>query len=268
VSGGPVLFDVALDADFSLGAFLAQHPTGNGANWSAGFIDFALLSGTRIYYYDEAADDSAHSHSTLDGITFQPGFNVDAQIRLTQVTSITLHGVLTVRTDRTAGANIGVQVRIRIDNSRDLVLAQIASTTQPAPGPALHKRPGARHLDLPADRVPAARQDQLPGVGVSKGSDGGTIMKGTLTAAQPLAPFSARWAAASPTPATRTPTASSPWTDGRISSGVQPDRLRGGDQGPGRHQRRIAVRDAGRLHRDQRVPQQLLGLAVGQRLRH
>ena len=121
VSGGPVLFDVALDADFSLGAFLAQCLTGNGANWPADFIDFALLSGTRIYYYDEAADDSAHSHSTLDGITFQPRFNVDAQLRLTQVTSITLHGVLTVLTDRTTGAYIGVQVGILIDNSLDLV---------------------------------------------------------------------------------------------------------------------------------------------------
>ncbi len=134
VSGAPVLFDVALDADFSLGAFLAQCLTGNGANWLVGFIDLALLSGTRTYYYDQAADDSAHSHSTLDGITFQPGFNVDAQIRLTQVTSITLHGVLTVRTDQTTGAHIGVQGGIQIDNPLDLVFAQIASTTQTAPG--------------------------------------------------------------------------------------------------------------------------------------
>ena len=65
----------------------------------------------------------------LDGITFQLGFNVDAQIRLTQVTSITLHGVLTVLTDQTTGAYIGVQGGIEIDNPLDLVFAQIASTT-------------------------------------------------------------------------------------------------------------------------------------------
>jgi hypothetical protein len=91
-------------------------PDGSRANWPVGLIDLALLSGTRIYYYDQAADDSAHSHNTLDGITFQPGFNVDAQIHLTQVTSIRLHSVLTVLTEQTTGAYIGVQGGIQIDN--------------------------------------------------------------------------------------------------------------------------------------------------------
>jgi hypothetical protein len=56
VGGSPALAYVAVDRDLSIGRFLAQCVTGDGGNWPSSFIDVAFLAGTRIYYYDAAAD--------------------------------------------------------------------------------------------------------------------------------------------------------------------------------------------------------------------
>ena len=233
VSGAPVLFDVALDADFSLGAFLPQCLTGNEANWPVGFIDLTLLSGTRIYYYDQAADDSAHSHSTLDGITFQPGFNVDARIRLTQVTSITLHGVLTVLTDQTTGR---LHRRPGRDPDRQPAQPGLRADREHHPartGPALH--PAARSPSRPARRP---RSCCAPGSTSWGQRDQGLRRRhdheGHADRGPAAGPVSARWAAASPTPAT--PNSDGEFRHRRMAGfhlGAQADQLRRGDQGPG-----------------------------------
>src|SRR5450755_3326713 len=193
--GTPVLVYIALTQDFSIGGFLAQCVTGSGANWPAGFIDIAFLAGTRIYYYSQA-DDPGGTLATLDGYAFTDGFNVDAQIQVTLIVELTLHGVLTVLRDPATREYIGVRAGIQLDNPLDLVFVALAGSTPPAAGqpytggpllafqtggsPAFALSTGINFLGAAflAVQVTAAR-----------GGDGGTIFGGQLTAAQPLAPF-------------------------------------------------------------------------------
>src|SRR6185437_7993512 len=133
ISGSPALFYIALNADFSIGAFIAQCLTGSGANWPGDFIDVTFLSGSKIYYYDEAAD-PAGALATLDGTALSAGFNVDAQIRLTLVTQVTLHGLLTVLQDPSTRQYTGIRAGITLDNPLDLIFVQLASSTPPAQG--------------------------------------------------------------------------------------------------------------------------------------
>jgi hypothetical protein len=195
LSGTPVLFDVALVADFSIGAFLSQCLTGSGADWPTGFIDLAFLPGTHVYFYDSGAD-TAHTLATSNGFTFRDGFNVDALIRLTLVTDITVHGVLTVLRDPTTHNYIGIRAGITLDSPLDMVFAQLAGSTPPAVGqtytggPLLAFETGNTSKFLLNSGINFLQSAFLAAeVSVAKGTDGGTVMTGHLTAARPLAPF-------------------------------------------------------------------------------
>ena len=195
ISGTPAVFYTVLNADFSIGAFIAQCLTGSGANWPSGFIDITFQAGSKIYYYSPAAD-PAGTLATLDGTTLSAGFNVDAQITLTLVTQITLHGLLTVLQDPATNAYTGVQAGIALDNPVDLLFVQLASATPPAAGqpytggPVLAFQTGAQAafgLSTGINFFGAAFLAAQ--VTVSKGADGGTVFAGHLTAAAPLDPF-------------------------------------------------------------------------------
>ncbi|HXP20976.1 MAG TPA: hypothetical protein VN840_15140, partial [Streptosporangiaceae bacterium] len=195
ISGTPALFYLALNADFSIGAFIAQCLTGSGANWPAGFIDITFLSGSKIYYYDPAAD-PAGTLATLNGTALSTGFNVDAQIKLTLITEITLHGLLTVLQDPSTHAYTGVRAGIALDNPLDLIFVQLASATPPPPdqpytgGPMIAFQTGAQPAFGLSTGINFLGSAFLAvEVTVSKGSDGGTIFAGRLTAARPLDPF-------------------------------------------------------------------------------
>lgn len=194
LSGEPVLFDIALNADFSIRDFLAQC-LAVAAAWPSGFIDVTFQSGTHIYYY-AADDDPQHSLGTLNGTARSSGFNVDALIRLTFITDVSVHGLLTVLTDPVTGDYTGVSAAITLDQLVDLAFIQLAGSASPASGGLYTGGPLLAFQTGPQPAFKLSTGINFLGsafltadVTVSKGSDGGTIMTGNLTAAQPLTPF-------------------------------------------------------------------------------
>ncbi|HEX6870640.1 MAG TPA: hypothetical protein VF163_06045, partial [Micromonosporaceae bacterium] len=192
LSGKPALFDISVDSDFSLAGFITRCFTGSGATWT--FIDVELLAGTHLYYYDPGAD-PGHTLSLADG-TLSAGFNIDAKLRLTLVKELTLHATLNVQRDPASGTYTKVVAAIRLDNPLDLVFAQLAGSNPPQPGqpytggPLLAFTGGATPSFLLKAGINFLGSSFLAvDVGVAKAGDGGTIMTGRLTAAQPLAPF-------------------------------------------------------------------------------
>ncbi|MFC4033317.1 hypothetical protein ACFO3J_17735 [Streptomyces polygonati] len=195
VGGVPALFDLSLDRDFSVGAFLAQCLTGSGANWPSDFIDIAFLSGSRISYYDDRAD-PYKTVATVDGHTFAAGFTVDAYVRLTLVTSLTLHGTVTVTRNASTQQFSDATAAFQLDDPIDLGFMSLAGTgLDPSSGlyahgpslgfttgdhPALALTTGVNFLDAPFFQA---------GVNVREGSDGGNRFTGRLVAARPVSPF-------------------------------------------------------------------------------
>jgi hypothetical protein len=190
LDGRPVLFDLALDRDFSVGAFLAQCITGSGSDWPGDFVELTFLSGSRISYYDATAD-PAGALAVVDGHRFPAGFTVDAQIRLTLVTSVTLHGIVTAD----AGFTAVTGAAFVLDDPLDLGFVQLAGTSRTGDGPyeagpTLGFATGATPvfaLSTGVNFLGAAFG--TVGVSVRSGSDGGSRYTGTLTAAEPLEPF-------------------------------------------------------------------------------
>ena len=128
---------------------------------------------------------------TLNGTSRSGGFNVDALIRLTFVTDVSVHGLLTATADYS-----GVSAAITLDQMVDLAFIQFAGSASPAAGGLYTGGPLLAFQTGPQPAFKLSTGINFLGsaflaadVAVSKGSDGGTVMAGHLTAAQPLTPF-------------------------------------------------------------------------------
>ncbi|WP_153183243.1 fibronectin type III domain-containing protein, partial [Streptomyces sp. E5N91] len=195
VGGVPALFDLLLDRDFSLGAFLAQCLTGSGANWPTDFIDITLLSPTRISYYDPQADTRPPQAATVGGHTFPSGFSVDAHVRLTLITSLTLHGTVTITKNPNTGQFSDTCAAFQLEQPIDLGFLALASETRdPASGlytgPSLRFTTGDQpYMSLAASVTFLGADFLQAGVNVREGRDGGNVFTGRLEAAAELEPF-------------------------------------------------------------------------------
>ncbi|MFE7757723.1 hypothetical protein [Streptomyces sp. NPDC057429] len=193
--GHPVLLYLGIDADFSIVQFLAQCLSGSAASWPSTFIDLTLLTDSRIYYYDSAAD-PAHAFADYGGFTFTDGFHIDARIRLTLVAELTVRGLISVVRDPQSQAYSGVQAAIALEHPVDLVFAQLAGDTRPAPddpytgGPTLALETGtAARLDLSSGINFFGAAFAHVDVGVTKDPASGVVFTGRLEAGQRLEPF-------------------------------------------------------------------------------
>ena len=107
-----------------------------------------------------------------------------------------MHGLLTVLTDPATGDYTGVSAAITLDQMVDLAFIQFAGSASPGSGglytggPLLAVQTGPQPVFKLSTGINFLGSAFLTAdVAVSKGSDGGTVMAGHLTAAQPLVPF-------------------------------------------------------------------------------
>lgn len=189
--GAPVLLDIALARDWSLGAFLAQCLTGSAAAWPGDFVEIRLRAGTRLYYYDEAPD---------PGRRYAPGhhdgFHLDARLTLTLFTEIDLHAVVSVLRDPATRRFNRISGSAVLDHPLDAGFLSLAGSAKPAGsatytgGPALSVETG------PAAAIRLATGVNFLGeafgvvdVAVTSGAHGSRSFHGRLRAAKSLAPF-------------------------------------------------------------------------------
>ncbi|MFD7736207.1 hypothetical protein ACFV6F_38200, partial [Kitasatospora phosalacinea] len=187
--GAPALFDVALAADWTLGAFLAQCFTGTAAAWPSGLVDLTLRPGSRISYYDPARD-PARTLRAPDGTVPRDGFTIEALLRLTLVGTTDLHGLLTVLRDPLSGRYDRITASLLLEAPLDLGFMALAGP-ELLPGATAHT--GGPVLTL--ETGPAAKAVLQTGVNflgtafaavevaVAPASDGGRVLTGTLRAA-------------------------------------------------------------------------------------
>ncbi|MFL5659905.1 MAG: hypothetical protein ACJ8BW_00980, partial [Ktedonobacteraceae bacterium] len=195
VNGSPGLISIAIDRDFSIGRFLAQCITGDGASWPANFIDVAFLNGTRIYYYLQE-NDPGGALASFEGYSFTEGYNIDARVRLTLITELSLHGIVHVVRNPTNNTYRGIQVAIRLDNPLDLVFLELAGTTRSQPatkyegGPQLGFETGSNRRFVVSTGINFLGSPFLTvDVAISKNTEGHTQFDGHLKAEETVAPF-------------------------------------------------------------------------------
>ncbi|MCW2935092.1 MAG: hypothetical protein JWM19_6054, partial [Actinomycetia bacterium] len=195
LAGAPALADVTLAGDLDIGAFLAQCLTGSGANWPAQYIDLTLAAGSRVYYHSRTADPDGKLSGWGSG-GYGYGFQVDAELRLTLLTQLTLRGTLAVEQDATTGAYTGITASVALKSPMDLVFLSLAGATPPAAGapysggPALGIRTGsATRFELDAGVNFLGAAFAVAGITVGRGPNGGTELNGQLTSAAVLTWF-------------------------------------------------------------------------------
>lgn len=193
LSGSPALFDITLDTDFSIAAFLTGIFTGSAATWN--FIDVTFLAGTHIYYYDKNSDPSG-TLKFPDGTAPKAGFNLDAKLKLTLVAEITLNGTLSVLPASGGTGYAQISASIGLTGPLDLVFVELAGSAQPPPGQPYTGSPVLTFASGASASFGLAAGINFLGsaflaieVQVAKGTDGGSVLTGHLTAARELYPF-------------------------------------------------------------------------------
>jgi hypothetical protein len=202
VDGKPALALIQVDADLSISTFLAQCVTGAGAVWPSTFIDLVIRTArdgrpaSRIYYYDQAADPTGALRTDAAAYVFQPGFNVDAEIELTLLTTIALRLTLTALRDAASSRYIGIRGSAALLAPIDLGFMQFAGTTQSAGrytgGPLLTIETGPTTLFGFSTGLNFLDKGFLAvTVAVGKDTDGNTRLAGRIETAETLEPFGA-----------------------------------------------------------------------------
>lgn len=194
VSGVPALVYVAIDRDFSIPRFLVQCVTGNGNVWPSSWIDLVFENGSRIYYYDAAADPGG-TVAAYDGYAFTGGYRIDAAIRLTLLVEMRFRGYVQVVAD-TTGAWTRVTAGIALVDTIDLVFVQLAGTARQngtgpyIGGPELSFKTGdGGYFGLNTGISFLHTAFLSVQVQVTKGTGNETRFRGTLEAASALEPF-------------------------------------------------------------------------------
>ncbi|HVH13555.1 MAG TPA: hypothetical protein VM759_10905, partial [Longimicrobium sp.] len=127
--GAPALLAVAITDDLDVGGFLAQTVTGNSEAWPSDFIELSFKSGSRVYYYDAAADPAPAQWGTdpVTAAVYRDGFHVDAIVQFTLVETLTLHFTLDVV--KQDGRFTGVTAAVGLTQPVDLLFVALAGET-------------------------------------------------------------------------------------------------------------------------------------------
>ncbi|MCF2525870.1 fibronectin type III domain-containing protein [Yinghuangia soli] len=197
LDGIPVLFQIVLDRDFSIGAFIAQCVTGSAAAWPSQFIEVTFARDTRITYYADDKDPHGVLGTAADGETPIPGgFTVVAKLALTLVETLELDGTINVQYDEDADEYTGVDAAVELREPLDLVFVELASRDNHVPGdpytggPRLSFATGAHpRFELSSGINFFGSPFVAFSVSVAEGSDGGTVFTGNLQAPDELKPF-------------------------------------------------------------------------------
>ncbi|ADP84530.1 hypothetical protein [Pseudofrankia inefficax] len=128
VNGLPALASLTVESRFSFASFLEDCVPGPGAGWGS-FVDIALLPGSRIYYYRASAD-PFRALTGPDGKHLLDGYHLAARVAVRLVAEVTVDAAITVATDRTTGAPVGVSGTLALTEPVDLRFAQLAGSRQ------------------------------------------------------------------------------------------------------------------------------------------
>ncbi|MFG2913730.1 hypothetical protein ACGF0D_12665 [Kitasatospora sp. NPDC048298] len=202
--GHPALLLATLDADVSIGSFLAQCVTGDASTWPSDFVELTVRKGSTVYYYD-AKKDPGKTLEKFGGATspYLDQFHLDARIRLTLDVQVDVRGLLSFR--RENGRTTGITGTLALEKPIDLAVVELAGTTvengRYTGGPELSltrdggakdggaKDGGAKKFVLSTGVNFLQAAFTTVEVSAAPQPDGGRRFTGTLTARKELPPF-------------------------------------------------------------------------------
>ncbi len=194
--GVPALLAVDVGQDLPVGCFLAQTLTGEAAAWPSEFIGLTFRAGSRVYYYDAAADPAPAQWASdpASGALNRDGFHVDGVVELTLMETLSLRFTLDVV--RRDGRYVGVTASAGLTRPVDLLFISLAGQTLrgdayvSGPSLALTTVAGAPpSFGFEAGINFLGRALVAGKVQVSRSADGGTQVDGQVSTAGAVNPF-------------------------------------------------------------------------------
>ncbi|NEO54835.1 MAG: hypothetical protein F6K54_18160 [Okeania sp. SIO3B5] len=135
----PILVNIRLNASLSIATLFAQSIP--DFEWPSDLIDIEFKAGSTIYYYNDQQgsdqllqstlfeiDDADEIISTADSNTYEPDFNIYAEIDLTILETISFSGNFGIKSD-------GITASIQLDAPIDVYVLQIVDSNGGTDGP-------------------------------------------------------------------------------------------------------------------------------------